>query len=69
LEDRGILIPGAYADIVVFDLKKIRMKGDYLKPAQRPDGIEYVIINGKVVYKNNAHTGVRSGKILRHEYE
>jgi len=68
LEDRGILAPDAYADIVVFDLKKIRMKGDYLKPAQRPEGIEYVIINGKVVYKDNAHTGVKSGKVLRHKY-
>jgi N-acyl-D-amino-acid deacylase len=68
LEDRGILAPDAYADIIVFDLEKIKMKGDYLKPAQRPEGIEYVIINGKVVYKDNAHTGVKSGKVLRHKY-
>lgn len=67
LKDRGILSPGAYADIVVFDLKKIRMTGDFLRPAQRPDGIEYVLVNGEVVYKNKAHTGKSPGKVLRHK--
>lgn len=67
LKDRGILSPGAYADIVVFDLKKIRMTGDFLRPAQRPDGIEYVLVNGEVVYKNKAHTGKSPGKLLRHK--
>jgi N-acyl-D-amino-acid deacylase len=37
LDDRGILAPGAYADVLVFNPKTIRMTGDFLKPAQRPD--------------------------------
>jgi len=65
LENRGILSPGTYADIVVFDLKKIRMIGDFLRPAQRPEGIEFVLVNGEVVYKNKAHTRKRPGKVLR----
>jgi N-acyl-D-amino-acid deacylase len=68
LKDRGLINPGAYADIVIFDFEKIRMKGDYLNPAKAPDGIEYVLVNGKIVYKNMAHTGIKAGKVLRHEY-
>ena len=67
LKDRGILSPGAYADIVVFDLENIRMTGDFLRPAQRPDGIEFVLVNGEVVYKNKVHTGKSPGKVLRHK--
>lgn len=67
IKDRGILSPGAYADIVVFDLGKIRMTGDFLRPAQRPDGIEFVLVNGEVVYKDKAHTGKSPGKVLRHK--
>lgn len=69
LDGRGILEPGKYADIVVFDLNKINMKGDYLKPAQRPEGIEWVLINGQIVYKDNEHTEAKPGKVLRHNFE
>jgi hypothetical protein len=31
-----------------------------------PDGIEYVLVNGKIVYKEKAHTGEKAGKVLRH---
>lgn len=68
IKDRGVLKPGNYADIVVFDFEKIKKAGDFMKPAQRPEGIEYVIINGKVVYKDKTHTEVKSGKVLRHMY-
>jgi len=69
LDDRGILAPGAYADVLVFDLNRIKMTGDFLKPVQRPEGIEFVIVNGQIVYKDNTHTGLRPGKILRHRTE
>lgn len=67
LADRGVLRPGAYADVVVFDLGTIQMKGDFSNPATPPDGIEYVIVNGIVTYKDQGHVGVRAGRILRHE--
>ncbi len=65
LRDRGVIAPDAYADIVVFDFENIRMKGDFLNPWQAPEGIEYVLINGKVAYEDKSHTGVKSGKVLR----
>jgi len=68
LKDRGILKAGAYADIVVFDIDTIRMRGDYNDPARPPEGIHYVLVNGKVVYKDLAHTGEKPGKVIRHKY-
>jgi N-acyl-D-amino-acid deacylase len=66
LKDRGIIQEGAYADIVIFDLESIGMTGDYENPSSPPDGIEYVLVNGKIAYKDKTHTGARSGKVLRH---
>jgi N-acyl-D-amino-acid deacylase len=64
---RGVLSPGAFADVVVFDFDKVIDKGDFLNPAQRPEGIYDVIVNGRIVYKDGAHTEERSGKVLRHK--
>lgn len=67
LKNRGVISPGAYADIVVFDFEKIKDKGGFLEPAKPPEGIEYVLVNGKIVYEKMAHTGERPGKVLRHK--
>src|SRR5450756_24136 len=42
LEDRGVIKPGAAADLVVFDLEKTHDNSTYDDPEQYPDGIEYV---------------------------
>lgn len=65
LKNRGVIKAGAYADIVVFDLKKIKMAGDYIEPRIAPEGIGYVIVNGEIAFENGAHTGIRSGKVIR----
>ncbi|MCS7363844.1 MAG: D-aminoacylase [archaeon GB-1867-035] len=65
LEGRGILREGAWADITIFDLDKLRDVGDYLNPRQPPIGIEYVIVNGEIVFKNGKHLLNRPGKILK----
>jgi len=65
-DGRGVLAVGNYADIVVFDLSTIQMTGDYLTPNKPPDGMEYVLVNGKLAYKDKKHTGIKSGHILRH---
>jgi N-acyl-D-amino-acid deacylase len=66
LKDRGRLAEGAYADVVVFDLGTLRENTDFRVPAQAPQGIRYVLVNGQVVCENGAHTGARPGKVLRH---
>ncbi len=68
---RGILSLDAYADIVVFDFERINAnwkKNDFLNPDLAPEGIEYVLVNGKVVYKEMAHTGEKPGKVLRNKF-
>lgn len=67
LEDRGVLRPEAYADIVVMNAETITDRGDQVEPRRYPQGIEHVIINGTVVVRNSKHTGALPGKILYRE--
>ena len=54
LEDRGVLQPGAFADIVVFDPETIADIATYAEPRQYPAGIEHVIVNGAVAVERRA---------------
>jgi N-acyl-D-aspartate/D-glutamate deacylase len=67
LTDRGVLKKGGYADIVVWDAETITDKGSQTEPRQYPEGIKYVIVNGKFVIKDGVHTGALPGKILTRE--
>jgi N-acyl-D-aspartate/D-glutamate deacylase len=48
-----------------FDFEQIEMKRDFHEPDWAPGGMEYVLVNGKVTYKDKTHTGVKAGKVLR----
>src|SRR5436190_6753125 len=63
--DRGLLRPGNFADITLFDAEKVADRSTYEKPFQYSEGIEYVIVNGKVVLDQGKHTGARPGRALR----
>ncbi|MGD2201046.1 MAG: D-aminoacylase [Candidatus Bathyarchaeota archaeon] len=65
LHDRGLIRPGMAADITIFDPDTIIDRGTYQDPAQFPDGIEYVIINGRVTVEEGHQTETRAGKVLR----
>ncbi|HJP18590.1 MAG TPA: amidohydrolase family protein, partial [Nitrospinota bacterium] len=65
ITDRGIIKEGNYADLVLFDPKKIRDTATYKNPKQYPGGIEYVFINGKMAVKKGKSTGILGGKGLR----
>ena len=39
--------------------------GTYEDPIRFPEGIEYVIVNGRVTVDRGAHTGERAGMVLR----
>ncbi len=66
LMDRGVLRPGAWADVVVFDLERIRDRATNLYPHQYPEGIDYVFVNGVLVVEGEQHTNALPGKVLRH---
>lgn len=67
IKDRGILRPGSYADITIWDPEIITDMGTAAEPRQYPKGIDYVIINGEIVVKKGKQNKVMPGKILYRE--
>jgi N-acyl-D-aspartate/D-glutamate deacylase len=65
LHDRGLLRPGAYADMTLFDPERVIDRATYTDPFRYSEGIEYVIVNGQVVLDRGRHTGARPGLALR----
>ena len=49
LVDRGLLRPGQFADVTLFDPATVIDRATYPEPFQYSEGIEYVIVNGQVV--------------------
>jgi N-acyl-D-aspartate/D-glutamate deacylase len=66
ITDRGLIRPGAYADLTLFDPERVLDRATYTEPFRYSDGIEYVIVNGKVVLDRGKHTGERPGRVIRH---
>lgn len=64
IKDRGILAEGNYADIVIFDKDLIKDTATYANPKQYPEGIEVVLVNGKVALEDGRQIDVLNGKIL-----
>lgn len=65
LHEKGRLREGMDADIVVFDIKKIIDKADFGIPDAKPEGIDYVVINGKLALDNGEIIDARAGKAVR----
>ena len=68
LSGRGRLIEGNCADIVVFNPDTVIDGASFREPHTYPVGIEYVIVNGRIVIERGEHTGALPGKILKHDY-
>ena len=65
IQKRGALKPGYYADIVVFDPKKIQDHATFENPHQYATGVLHVFVNGVQVLKEGEHTGAKPGKCVR----
>jgi N-acyl-D-amino-acid deacylase len=65
--DRGVVRPGAFADLVVFDAATVKDTGTFTEPAQPAAGIDLVMVNGRVVWRAGRPTGARPGRVLRRE--
>jgi N-acyl-D-amino-acid deacylase len=65
LDRRGALKPGNFADVVVFDPKKIQDRATYEKPHQYSTGVVHVFVNGVQTLKNGRHTGAKAGRVVR----
>jgi len=75
IADRGVLAPGAAADVVVFDLPRVRDRATNLfphdpitdnYPHRPPEGIDWVLVNGEVAVAEGEPTGAVAGLVLRH---
>jgi dihydroorotase/N-acyl-D-amino-acid deacylase len=62
--DRGVLRPGARADIAVFDPATVRDLATFEQPHQYAVGFSTVIVNGQVVLDRGAVTAARPGRVL-----
>jgi len=66
LRDRGLLRPGAFADVVVFDYEALDDGSTLEQPLAYCRGVEHVLVNGTPVVDGGEHTGARPGRNLRY---
>ena len=65
MEDRGVLRAGAAADVVVFDLARVRDIAEYTDPHRYSEGMVHVFVNGRAAIRDGGFTGVRAGRVLQ----
>ena len=65
LHDRGRLVPGYFADVVIFDAATIRDHATFDKPAQYATGVRDVFVNGVAVLANGEPTDATPGRVVR----
>jgi N-acyl-D-amino-acid deacylase len=65
MKDRGILREGASADVVVFDPAAIQDRATYTDPHQLATGMDFVLVNGRLVVDGGRFTGALPGRVLR----
>ena len=74
-KNRGTLVEGAAADVVVYDLKQLNIKpmeivhdfpGGEWRRVQRAEGYRAILVNGEVTFEDGNETGATSGQLLRH---
>ena len=67
LYDRGRIAPGMAADLLVFDPARVRDTATFAKPLSFPEGMPYVIVNGRVEIDDGRFTGENGGRVLLHK--
>jgi N-acyl-D-aspartate/D-glutamate deacylase len=64
IEGRGVLQPGAYADVAVFDLERVDDPATFQEPHQIAEGMVHMIVNGALVMESGRFTEARPGRVL-----
>ncbi|MFC5267240.1 amidohydrolase family protein [Kribbella qitaiheensis] len=65
LRDRGVIAPGKFADLVVFDPDTIGDRATYEQPHQYATGVKHVVVNGEPALADGIPTGLVAGRALR----
>ena len=74
-KDRGTLREGMAADIIIYDLEKLKIlpmevledlpAGEWRR-VQKAEGYRWTMVNGHVIFEDGKCTGATPGKLLRH---
>jgi N-acyl-D-amino-acid deacylase len=67
IPDRGVIAPGAFADLVAFDPDRVADRATFEAPLQYPVGLPHVMVNGQWVLREGEHTGARPGRVVKPE--
>ncbi len=65
LKDRGVVRPGAFADLVVFDPRRVNDLANFKQPRREATGIELVVINGRVSFEDHQVKDKSNGSVIR----
>ena len=64
IKDRGLIKEGYKADLLLFELEKIRETSTYINPTGFGKGFDYVFVNGKIAVENDKISNVNCGKCI-----
>ncbi|HEX2544293.1 MAG TPA: amidohydrolase family protein, partial [Ramlibacter sp.] len=67
LAGRGVLKEGAFADLTLFDADTVDEAATYANPKVPARGIDTVVVNGNIVWREGRATGARPGQVLARE--
>ena len=65
--NKGLLKDGYDADVLILDYENLRDLSTYDDPNRLTEGMDYVFVNGKLVYHNLKFTGIFAGEVIRHK--
>ncbi len=65
IKDRGVVRVGAHADLAIFDPDTVIDRATFEDPIRPAGGIEAVVVNGRVIWRDGDSTGERPGRLLR----
>jgi N-acyl-D-aspartate/D-glutamate deacylase len=68
MADRGVLRPGAVADLVVFDLARLRTDATFGDPRNLAEGVAYLWVNGAAAVDDGEVTGILAGQVLQRSH-
>jgi N-acyl-D-aspartate/D-glutamate deacylase len=66
LKDRGLLKPGYFADVLVFDPRTFNERATYQAPTILSTGVQYLTVNGQLAVDNGTLTPALAGRALKH---
>ena len=66
IKNKGLIREGYDADLVLFDFDRLQDTATYDHSNSITEGIDYVIVDGQIVYQDKAFTGAAPGRMIRH---